>query len=65
MRKSQLAVLAALNAPAPAKKRVEVGWFLPNSPALIETMRNVAKAGKLCVVEVMVNGPCKFYAVDP
>ncbi len=62
MNYSQRAILAALNAPRPPKEKI--GWFIPNSAALIETMRNVRKAGKLCTLEVLPNGPVEFFAED-
>lgn len=65
MNKSTRAVLAALNTPAKPKRRSEIGWFLPNSPALRDTIRGVGLAGQVCVAESQPNGMCKFYAVDP
>lgn len=65
MRTSQRAILAALNAPTPAKKRVEVGWFIPNSAELRAQMQHIQKQpGKRIHVEALVNGPVKFYSED-
>lgn len=49
--------------PAPSK-REKLGWFIPNSLALIQTMRNAIKAGKRVVIDVLPNGPVEFFAED-
>lgn len=51
-------------APPPSPKRVKLGWFIPNSSALILTMRNAIADGKRVVVEVLPNGPVEFFAED-
>lgn len=46
-------------------KREEVGWFIPNSYTLLQAMRNIQRTpGKRIHVEVLDNGPIKFYAED-
>jgi hypothetical protein len=49
--------------PAPVK-RIKLGWFIPNSAALIQTMRNAIADGKRVTVDVLPNGPVEFFAED-
>lgn len=60
---SQHAILAALN--STGEKPVHVGWFIPNSTALIQTLRNVARRGKKIGTRVEANGVINFFAQDP
>lgn len=62
MRKSQLAILAALN--SKAKDPEPVGWMRPNDPRLIPTLRNVNKAGKGVAATTSENGFIFLYAVE-
>lgn len=62
---SQLSILAALSAPMPKPKRVEVGWFIPNSAELRAQMQAIHKRpGKRIAVEPLPNGPVKFFEED-
>lgn len=63
---SQRALLAALNAPVKKAAPVEVGWIIPTGGSnLVPTLRNVVKAGKRIGVQVLDNGPLKFFAEEP
>lgn len=54
--------LAPLLAP---KKRLEVGWFVPNSAELRAQLQAIQKnPGKRIAVEALANGPVRFYAED-
>ncbi|MDE2097007.1 MAG: hypothetical protein KGL39_07160 [Patescibacteria group bacterium] len=52
--------------PAPvAPKREKVGWFIPNSSALIQALRNIQRTpGKRIHCQVLDNGPVEFFAED-
>lgn len=62
MRSSQLAILAALN--SKPKDPEPVGWFKPNDPRLLPTLRNVRAAGKGIAAAPSDNGFIFLYAVE-
>lgn len=52
-------------APVALPKRTYVGWFVPNSVELVYTLRSIQKhPGKRIHVEVLDNGPIRFYAEE-
>lgn len=62
MKTSQLAILAALN--SKPKDPEPVGWFKPNDPRLVPTLRNVRAAGKGIAATPADNGFIFLYAVE-
>lgn len=62
MRKSQRAILSALN--SKPKDPEPVGWFKPNDVRLVPTLRNVLAAGKGIAATPAVNGLIFLYAVE-
>lgn len=62
MRLSQRAILAALN--SKPKDPEPVGWFRPNDPRLVPTLRNVRRAGKGIAATPSDNGFVFLYAVE-
>lgn len=62
MRKSQLAILAALN--SKPKDPEPVGWFRPNDPRLVPTLRGVIASNKGIAATPASNGFIFLYAVE-
>lgn len=62
MKKSQLAILAALN--SKPKDPEPVGWMRPNDMRLVPTLRNVLAAGKGIAATPAENGIIFLYAVE-
>jgi hypothetical protein len=62
MRKSQLAILAALN--SKPKDPEPVGWFKLNDMRLVPTLRQVLASGKGVAATPVENGFIFLYAVE-